>query len=89
MSAVVNGVVEPLAWGPDGDQGGHGEGDEDFEEKSVRLLYTYLVVCKGVFKGEEKEKLGVWVGKGRNTPGEEGRWGLTEKELEALTSALA
>ena len=78
-----------MAWGPDGDQGGHGEGDEDFEEKSVRLLYTYLVVCKGVLRGEEKDKLKVWIGKTGSTPSEEGSWGLTEEELKALTNALA
>ena len=44
---------------------------------------------RGEAKGEEKEKLRVWFGKTKSTPGEEGRWGLSENELEALTSALA
>ncbi|KAH6912019.1 adenyl-nucleotide exchange factor [Coprinopsis sp. MPI-PUGE-AT-0042] len=94
VSVVIGGLLEPLAWGEDGDQGNNGEGDVDFEEKSVRLLFTYFVACKGGsgVKAEEKTKLRVWIEKreaGGGGEGEDGeRWGLTEGEVKALKSAL-
>jgi hypothetical protein len=89
---VIIGLLEPLAWGEDGDQGNNGEGDVDFEEKSVRLLFTYFVACKGgsSVKAEEKERLRAWIEKKGGTGGEDGeRWGLTDGEVKALKSALA
>lgn len=79
--------MQPVPWGPDGDQGA--AGDVDFEETGVRLLHTYAVACGGAFTTTQKARLGAWLGDElRGEGGERERWGLSRGEAEALAGRV-
>ncbi|KAK0183983.1 adenyl-nucleotide exchange factor, partial [Armillaria mellea] len=80
FARVVGALIDPLPYGEDGDVE---EPDVDFEEKSIRLLWTYTVACNGLLDPEHKKKLGQWIASRSSE-----RWGLTEDELNQFKAAL-
>ncbi|KAG7446738.1 Fes1-domain-containing protein [Guyanagaster necrorhizus] len=80
FAAVVGALVDPLPYGEDGDVL---EPDLDFEEKSIRLLWTYMVACDGVLDPEQKKKLAQWVAS-RTAD----RWAFSHDEFSLFEAAL-
>ena len=80
---LVQGLVNPIPHGANGDQ----EGDADFEEKLIRLLHTYFTSFSGsgAIRDDEKTELRAWIEK-RSREGEQ--WDLGKEELQSLQSAL-
>lgn len=89
LDAVIASVVSPL---PHGEDGENIEADQDYEEKALRLLHTYVVACRGSFTPSQKESLKKWVEAQKAEAGGaqqlEEKWNLTSAELSELTSAL-
>ncbi|KAJ7353120.1 nucleotide exchange factor Fes1-domain-containing protein [Mycena albidolilacea] len=91
LDTVVAALVQPVPWGPDGDQRGDaGDArDADFEETGVRLLHTYAVACGGAFDAKQKARLGGWLGAELGGEGgERERWGLSRGEAEELAGRV-
>ncbi|KAG6914032.1 hypothetical protein DXG01_002846 [Tephrocybe rancida] len=58
LQALVQALANPPPHGEDGDAT---EPDVAFEETSVRLFHTYLVLCGGSLSKEGNETLRTWV----------------------------
>jgi len=81
LPKLVQGLVNPLPHGQDGDV----EVDDDFEEKLVRLLFTYITSTGGRLDAAESSQLREWLQERRK----EGKnWDLSESEFESLQKAL-
>ena len=78
---LVQGLVNPIPHGSDGDQ----EGDADFEEKLIRLFYTYLTTVQGKLGEDDKALLLQWI-KDRREKGE--NWDLVDHELDHMQNVL-
>ncbi|KAH8114825.1 nucleotide exchange factors-like protein [Phellopilus nigrolimitatus] len=95
---LVQGLVNPIPHGKDGDE----EGDADLEEKlvrylyfatffslhmliSFRLFYTYLTSARGELEDNDKEVLLSWIQERR---GKGENWDLGSEELDTLQRAL-
>ncbi|KAF8068594.1 nucleotide exchange factor Fes1-domain-containing protein [Lyophyllum atratum] len=89
LGAVVQALISPVPTGEDGDVV---EPDVDFEEKGVRLLHTYTVLCGEPMPQAEKEALRNWVeGERKKAGGDEplaARLGLDAAELRELDAKL-
>lgn len=89
LDAVIASVVSPL---PHGEDGENIEADQDYEEKALRLLHTYVVACRGSFTPSQRESLKKWVEAQKAAAGGaqqlEEKWNLTSAELSEFTSAL-
>ncbi|KAI0791034.1 nucleotide exchange factors-like protein [Abortiporus biennis] len=89
LNALVDGVVSPVPYGPDGES----EGDHDFEEKTMSVLKTYLTSCNGKLPEDRKKVLsGFFASQSEKFGGEKGlaeRWGMTGDEVGELKKALA
>lgn len=85
LDAIVSGLAHPVPYGEDGDQEGP---DHDFQEKGIRLLYTYLVNCHGQLTEEQRKTLESWISDQLKSAGSEKglaeRWSLDSSELKKL-----
>ncbi|KAL5533241.1 FES1 [Sanghuangporus sanghuang] len=79
---LVQALVNPLPHGKDGDQ----EGDEDLEEKLVRLFFTYMTSAGGHLRQGDKETLLKWI-QDRRRKGE--NWDLQPQEVDDLQKSLS
>ncbi|KAF4574912.1 hsp70 nucleotide exchange factor fes1 [Pleurotus pulmonarius] len=90
LSAVVSGLVTPIPYGEDGDQV---DLDEDYEEKSIRLLHAYCDACRGEIPVLDKSPLKTWISEREASLGGPTqlaeKWGLGLEELESLKKATA
>ncbi|KAF8889119.1 armadillo-type protein [Infundibulicybe gibba] len=89
LSTVVDGLINILPYGEDGDID---VPDVDFEEKGVRFLHTYAVGCGGHFPDPIKAALKTWFEKTTRTldqSQQSERWGLTTLEIQALVKRLS
>ncbi|KAK0203951.1 adenyl-nucleotide exchange factor, partial [Desarmillaria ectypa] len=80
LAHVIRALVDPLPYGEDGDVL---EPDVDFEEKSIRLLWTYTVACNGALDPEQKKKLRQWVASHTAE-----RWALIDDEFSRFQAVL-
>jgi len=89
IDTVVSALTNPLPYGEDGESD---HPDIDFEEKAMRLLYTYGVSSDGFFTDKEKRSLGQWIEREKQVDGGSSdvaeRWGFSASELEALIQRL-
>jgi len=81
LDVAVKALVSPIPHGQDGDQ----EGDVDYEEKAVRLLFTYLVYVAGRLEAGQKMELGSWFHQHRQGGS---HWDLEDEELILLEECL-
>ncbi|KAK7688783.1 hypothetical protein QCA50_008323 [Cerrena zonata] len=89
LETLVEGLVNPVPFGEDGEDGEGG--DEEFEGKCVAILNTYLVSLKGQLPPSQKEKLATFVKGQLEKVGVDGlvdRWSLGTEDIEGLKSAL-
>ena len=88
LEAVINALVHPTPYGPDGEEV---EPDGDFEEKAVRILVTYASAGDG-FEVGGKEMLNQFLDeRSRTAGGDEAlteHWGLSAGELGTLRGRL-
>ncbi|KAG6914159.1 hypothetical protein DXG01_002011 [Tephrocybe rancida] len=88
LQALAQALANPLPYGEDGDAI---EPDVAFEETSVRLFHTYLVLCGGSLS-EDNETLRTWVRAELAREGGEkqlaDRWALDGPELKELLARL-
>ncbi|KAJ7580696.1 hypothetical protein C8J56DRAFT_1102955 [Mycena floridula] len=82
---VIRGLTEPQPYGADGDSMGP---DHNFEQKSISLLRTYTVDCKGDFTSADKSALKTWVDQqiaatpgGQDEVGLAEQWGISQTEM--------
>ncbi|KAJ7596496.1 armadillo-type protein [Mycena floridula] len=90
LPVVIRGLTEPQPYGADGDSMGP---DHDFEQKSVSLLRTYTVDCKGDFTSADKSALKTWVDQQITaTPGGQDEvaehWGISRTEMTEFVDRL-
>ncbi|KAF5373760.1 hypothetical protein D9758_000937 [Tetrapyrgos nigripes] len=76
LPAIIEGLINPLPYGEDGDIV---EPDPEFEEKGVGLLRTYAVNCNCEFSPEQKQALRGWIEKEQDKDGSGGEKGLAER----------
>ncbi|KDQ55977.1 hypothetical protein JAAARDRAFT_36768 [Jaapia argillacea MUCL 33604] len=85
LDVLIRTLVQPTPYGMDGEDGL--EGDEEFEEKVVGVLYTYVITHHAHLTASQKAQLGTYFDT-KLKEGGEGRWGLSEGELRQLLGAL-
>jgi len=88
VDAVISSVINPYPYGDDGE---NTNPDTDFEEKALRLLYTYTVSCRGELSKGEKENLRNWIQDEKKKEGEKQlleKWGITREEYAALIGRI-
>jgi hypothetical protein len=83
LPVVVRELVTPTPHGPDGEESG--TCDTDLEERLARVLHTYVAVHGGTFDAPEKKALRAFM----DTERPESAFGLSDKEVRALESAVA
>ncbi|KAF9054130.1 armadillo-type protein [Panaeolus papilionaceus] len=89
IDAIISSIVNPVPYGEDGE---NTEADRDYEEKTLRLLHTYAVTCKGELSKSEKETLRSWIQAEKQKAGGEKqlleRWEFTRGEYASLIGKL-
>ncbi|TEB33739.1 Fes1-domain-containing protein [Coprinellus micaceus] len=89
LDSVVSSLVSPLPHGVDGE---NTEADHDYDEKVLRLLYTYTVSCHGNLNDSQKASIKKWlIAETSSTGGVtqlEEKYNLTSVEHADLTSKL-
>ncbi|KAJ2914023.1 hypothetical protein MD484_g6395, partial [Candolleomyces efflorescens] len=89
LDATISSIVSSVPYGADGE---NTETDHDYEEKAVRLLYTYSVTCHGTLAASQAETLKKWTDAQRTQSGGAEqlaeRWNLAGTELTELISKL-
>ncbi|KAF9078355.1 nucleotide exchange factor Fes1-domain-containing protein [Rhodocollybia butyracea] len=92
LGTLIEGLTNPLPYGENGDKEG---ADEDFEEKSIALLRTYLVVCNGTLEQTQKNRLREWMSSRRKEVEKDAvasslaeRWGMSSGELDQLVQKV-
>ncbi|KAF8154170.1 nucleotide exchange factor Fes1-domain-containing protein [Crassisporium funariophilum] len=88
LDAIISAITSPL---PHGEDGENTEADVDFEEKALRLLYTYAVVCLAELSKAQKEILKNWIQSEKKKIGESQlleKWGFTRQEYAAFVGKL-
>lgn len=85
VEATISALTTPLPYGDDGE---HTEADVDFEEKCLRSLYIYAVLCQGVLSKTHKSQLKVWIQSQKSKQGGERqmleKWGIAREEYAAF-----
>ncbi|PFH48845.1 hypothetical protein AMATHDRAFT_64523 [Amanita thiersii Skay4041] len=89
LDAVISSLVSPMPYGEDGDEISP---DVDFEEKAVRLLYTYIVICKVHLPNDQKKTIRAWISVNLDKAGSERQLAddlcLDVEELNVLVGSL-
>ncbi|KAF9526437.1 nucleotide exchange factors-like protein [Crepidotus variabilis] len=89
LESIITSIVNPL---PHGDDGENTDADVDFEERAVRLLHTYAVICSGALSKEQKTSLKEWIQVQKKESGGEAnlieRWCITKEEYAQLVGKL-
>lgn len=84
----MSAIVDPVPYGNDGE---FSDPDEDFEEKSMRLLYTFIVVNLGSVNKQAKDHLREWIQRESAKVGEAQlleRWNIDKTEFANLVDTL-
>ena len=84
----MSAVVDPVPYGNDGE---FTEPDEDFEEKSIRLLYNFTVLNLGLLDKKANDHLREWIQRQSAKSGQEQlleRWSLDKAEYVSLVGRL-
>ncbi|THH28769.1 hypothetical protein EUX98_g5422 [Antrodiella citrinella] len=88
LSTLIQSLVSPLPYGPDGES----EGDPDFEEKIMSVIHTYVLSCHGQIPAEKKNVLAKWIADQSAKAGGDAKvaeqWGLAKEDVVALRQAL-
>ncbi|KAG6831635.1 hypothetical protein H0H92_008712 [Tricholoma furcatifolium] len=89
LSRLVQALTNPLPYGEDGDQT---EPDITFEETTIRLFHTYLVLCGATLSLKDAAILKRWIKAEETREGEDkklaDRWALDLPELKELVEKL-
>ncbi|KAF8900179.1 armadillo-type protein [Gymnopilus junonius] len=89
LDAVISTITIPL---PHGDDGENTEADDDFEEKAIHLLYTYVVTLKGELSQTQKEKIRKLEENEKQKMGESKlaeKWNFSKEEYDELVRKVA
>ncbi|KAH8822560.1 adenyl-nucleotide exchange factor [Flagelloscypha sp. PMI_526] len=85
VSHIVKNLVDPVPWGVDGENDG---GDDEFEEKALRFLHTFIVDCKVTLADMDATKLKDWLARHKFSAELAEKWNMTSNEFEHLKTTL-
>ncbi|KAI0691804.1 nucleotide exchange factors-like protein [Cytidiella melzeri] len=88
LQVLVDALVTPVPHGPDGEF----EGDAEFEDKVIGVLYTYVKSCHGRFSPAQAQALSSYITRETKKAGGPGkmaeRWGMSVREANAFVEIV-
>jgi len=89
VQTLVQSLVSPLPFGPDGES----EHDAEYEEKVMHVLHTYLTLCHAqILPGDKKALAGFVLEQAQLAGGYASlaeKWSMTAEDISALRQALS